>query len=315
MAQAADLWALVLAGGDGTRLRELTRLITGAPIPKQYCRITGDRSLLEATLARIEPLIPRERTLVIVNRNHLDLAGEQLAGLPPENILVQPRNHDTGPGLLFGLLSFARRHERARLAVFPSDHYIGDDRRFLSHVEHAGSIVDRFPGKIALLGIRPDRPDTRFGYVEPAHPLPSPQPSSTARSAFHVAAFREKPTLGLARRMLRRGGLWNSFIMVFRVDRMLELLQRERPEDFASLRESCAGAEALTDAYASLAPWNFSCDFLARIPMHLAVLPVEGVGWSDWGTPQAIEETFADLNKVPPWRMGAQAVAAAVKAS
>src|SRR6058998_1977376 len=75
-------WALVLAGGDGRRLEGLTRKIAGAPIPKQYCRIAGDRSLLEETLARIFPLVPRERTLVVVNRSHLELALPQLPGIP-----------------------------------------------------------------------------------------------------------------------------------------------------------------------------------------------------------------------------------------
>src|SRR5881296_2928581 len=94
------LWALVLAGGDGTRLQSLTRLIAGAPIPKQYCRIVDNRSLLEATLDRIAPLASRERTLVIVNRGHLRLARPQLATLPAANVIVQPRNLDTGPGIL-----------------------------------------------------------------------------------------------------------------------------------------------------------------------------------------------------------------------
>ena len=107
---AADrLWALVLAGGDGTRLQALTRLIAGAPIPKQYCRIVGDRSLLETTLARIAPLVRRERTLAIVNRGHLSLARPQLAAIPTSNVLVQPQNLDTGPGLLVSLLALARR--------------------------------------------------------------------------------------------------------------------------------------------------------------------------------------------------------------
>src|SRR5437867_5873226 len=84
------LWALVLAGGDGTRLQALTRLIAGAPIPKEYCRIVGDRSLLETTLARIAPLVPRERTLAVVNRGHLPLARPQVAAIPASNVLVQP---------------------------------------------------------------------------------------------------------------------------------------------------------------------------------------------------------------------------------
>jgi len=103
------LWALVLAGGDGTRLQPLTRLIAGAPIPKQYCRIMGNRSLLEATLARVAPLVPSERMLAIVNRGHVELARPQLATLPGANVLVQPRNLDTGPGILMSLLELAGR--------------------------------------------------------------------------------------------------------------------------------------------------------------------------------------------------------------
>src|SRR2546430_17234884 len=144
-------WALVLAGGDGRRLQGLTRKIAGAPIPKQYCRITGGRSLLEATLARIFPLVPRERTLVIVNRSHLELALPQLPDVPPGNVIVQPGNRDTGPGIVFGLLDLAARRPRAPVVVFPSDHYVDDGAAFCDHLERAPLLVDRFPTSIALL--------------------------------------------------------------------------------------------------------------------------------------------------------------------
>src|SRR5215813_2897126 len=89
-----SLWALVLAGGDGTRLQSLTHLIAGAPIPKQYCRILGPRSLLETTLGRIAALVTAERTLAIINRDHLPIARSQLTSLASHNVLVQPRNLD-----------------------------------------------------------------------------------------------------------------------------------------------------------------------------------------------------------------------------
>jgi mannose-1-phosphate guanylyltransferase len=303
-----DHWALVLAGGDGTRLQELTRLIAGTPIPKQYCRIVGDRSLLEATLARTGRFAPLERTLVIVNRDHLEVARDQLLDLPPRSVLIQPRNCDTGPGLLFSLMHLARRQPGATVAVFPSDHYVGDDGGFVSHVERATDIVRALPDKIALLGIRPDRSEVGYGYVEVAQPLPLLR---EVGMAFHVAAFREKPTPRLARTLIARGGLWNSFVMVFRLERMLCLLQAVMPEEFKYMSALPDDPEVAAARYRELTPWNFSTRFLSRVPEHLVVVRVDDVQWSDWGTRQAIERTLRTLKQKPPWRARRLAPAAA----
>jgi len=292
------LWALVLAGGDGTRLRELTRLISGAPIPKQYCRILGDRSLLEATLGRIAPLVPRGRTVVIVNRDHVGLAWPQLAALPARNVLMQPENRDTGPGVLFSLLALARRQPDATVALFPSDHHIGDERRFRAHVARMAQLVGEHPEKVALLGVEPDRPEGGFGYILPGEPLRS----AAGDEAFHVVSFHEKPTPSLAARIVGRGALWNSFVMVFRLRRMLELLHQVRPAGTSRLARLLDDPDALVAAYPSIAPWNFSRDFLARVPEHLAVVRAADVGWSDWGTPEAIEQTLAAMGVFPPWQ-------------
>jgi mannose-1-phosphate guanylyltransferase len=295
---AGQQWALVLAGGDGMRLRALTRALTGRPVPKQYCRITGDCSLLEATLARIAPLVPRARTLVIVNRDHLAFAARQLRSLPPDNVIVQPRNCDTGPGMLLSLLTLARRAPDARLAVFPSDHYVADQGAFLHHVERAARLAARRPGRIVLLGIPPERPERHYGYIEPGSPLRFPDDGE----AHGVSAFHEKPDPAEAVRLVRRGGLWNSFVMAFQLRPVLSLLARLRPDDFGQMKRLVVSPGRIDDVYRSLMPWNFSSGFLARVVPHLAVVRAEDTGWSDWGTRRAIEQTFAILRLVPPWR-------------
>jgi mannose-1-phosphate guanylyltransferase len=289
-------WALVLAGGDGTRLQELTRLIAGAPIPKQYCRIQGGQSLLESTVSRIASLVPTARTLVIVNNDHLSFAREQLGGLPVDNMLVQPSNRDTGPGMLFALNELAKRDAGVTVAVFPSDHYVGNPDTFLAHVERATSVVDEYPERIALLGIRPDWADPGLGYIEPGVPLPVRR----GGNAFRVSMFREKPGVQAATQIVRSGGLWNSFVMVFRVARMLDLLASVRPADYFTMRKFAA-AGSLNRNYHHLEQWNFSADFMGHIADHLAVVEADRIGWSDWGTREAIERTFATLNQIPPW--------------
>jgi mannose-1-phosphate guanylyltransferase len=290
-------WNLVLAGGDGTRLRDLTAEVAGRPIPKQYCRLVDDRSLLEATLDRIEPLAPRARTMAIVNRDHLPLARPQLTGLPDRNVVIQPENRDTGPGLLLSLLALARRRV-PRVAVFPSDHFVADASALVRHVRRAAGVLDACPDKLVLLGMRPERPEPGFGYIESRGRV-----DGRTRDAFHVAAFREKPSEADARAIVRRGGLWNSFIMVFEVAHVLRLLRRERPEETSSMERALTGGErGLADGYRAMRPWNFSRDFLARIPQHMVAVRAQRVGWSDWGTREAIERTFRALGRTPPWK-------------
>jgi mannose-1-phosphate guanylyltransferase len=282
-------WALVLAGGNGTRLQALTRKIAGAPIPKQYCRIVGDRSLLEATLARIFPLVPKERTLVVVNRSHLEFALPQLLDVPPGNVIAQPGNRDTGPGIVFGLLDLIARRPRAPVVVFPSDHYVDDGSAFREHVERAILLVDRLPTKIALLGIRPTHPEPALGYIEPGPPLVVPGLESLP--AYEVEGFHEKPSVELAKHLQRSGALWNSFVMVFHPSRLLALLQERRRADVERLR----GAIRSGAGYEGVPRWNFSADFLTEIADHLLVVPVDGVYWNDWGTPEAVEQTLEIL--------------------
>ncbi len=289
--KARRRWALVLAGGDGKRLQALTREITGAPIPKQYCCINNGRSLLQATLSRTEEFTPAARTFVIVNKGHLPLASTQLGSIPERNVIVQPENRDTGPGVLLSLRYIVRRDPAGLLAVFPSDHYVDDAAAFLAHVNRAVEIVAQLPQKVALVGIPPDRAEPGYGYVLPAGPLRL----RGAAPAFHVAAFQEKPSPDMARCLVSQGAMWNSFVMVFSVSRMIELLQERLPDTVARFDGVLNGTTAAAQAYRDLAPWNFSRDFLCHIPQHLVLVQAGGTGWSDWGTRESVMRTMAAL--------------------
>ncbi len=297
---AQKVAALILAGGDGKRLQDLTREIAGVPIPKQYCPLLRGASLLEATVARVRLLTPLERIGVIVNQDHLALACAQLRAMPESNIFVQPSNRDTGPGMIFALLKLSQMHPDAVVAVFPSDHYVDDDRAFIAHVFRAVSLISHAPEKIAILGIAPDRPESGYGYILPGEPLGT---SETTSRAFRVKAFREKPDLPTARSLIARGGLWNTFVMVFKLSRMIELLLELAPSEWKRLFELRAFPKRISELYQILSPWNFSTQILARIPQHLIALEVANVSWSDWGTRSSVERTYRSLNLIPYWQL------------
>jgi mannose-1-phosphate guanylyltransferase len=289
--------ALLLAGGDGTRLQELTREITGTPIPKQYCKLWYGSSLLESTLTRAHMFVPHDRISVIVNEDHLHMARGQLSSLSESNILVQPMNRDTGPGILFSLFNLERKQPDAIVAAFPTDHFIDDDRAFVAHALRAVSVITRMPDKIVMLGVAPDRPETGYGYIMPADPLVS------SEKAYYVESFMEKPSLVNAEEIISRGGLWNTFVMVFKLSRMLELVRSLVPRLFERLSILRAFPEKAAEIYRQLEPWNLSIQVLSKIPEHLIMLEVADVLWSDWGTRESVERTCKKLNIVPFWSL------------
>jgi mannose-1-phosphate guanylyltransferase len=292
-----DRVALLLAGGDGMRLRELTSEIAGTPIPKQYCRLLHGSSLLEASISRAQILYPRRHISIVVNENHLDLAKGQVKDLPISNIFVQPLNRDTGPGMIFALLNLERSYGDATVAVFPTDHYVDRNWAFIAHVMRAVNAISSQPDKVGILGIAPDRPESGYGYILPGAPVKS------LDNAYQVEFFMEKPKPALAQDIIARGGLWNTFVMVFRLSRMLNLLQQMVPREFAALSVLRDYPHRATELYQTVTPWNFSTQVLAHIPQHLIVFRIANVSWSDWGTRESIERTYRALKIVPFWKM------------
>jgi mannose-1-phosphate guanylyltransferase len=291
--------ALLLAGGDGIRLQEYTTQLTGFPMPKQYCPLVGGRSLLQLALYRAHLFAPAENTRVIINQNHRAWAGEQLKALPEDNIFIQPENRDTGPGMIFALAKIAQTSPDAIVSVFPTDHFIDDDSAFIAHVLRAACLVHQMPQKIAVLGVTPNHPETGYGYILPGQSLHT---HMTPWKVSHVKAFREKPTGAMAREFISQGGLWNTFVLVFQVKRVLGLLRDLAPEDSQKLFELQDRSVDPVAIYRNIQPWNFSNRILTRIPEDLIVLEAPDIRWSDWGTRESIERTCRRFNLLPASR-------------
>src|SRR5438552_16818488 len=160
-----QLWGIVLAAGEGTRAREfLTQLCRVRGI-KQFCAVVDSRSMLEHTLARVEQLIPRERILVVVSQHHQEEITQQLAHWPAENVIYQPANRDTAPGILLPLAYLSHRDPSATVTVFPSDHFVVKEDPFLAAAGRAVAEVQHSSRQLILLGALPDQDDGDYDRI------------------------------------------------------------------------------------------------------------------------------------------------------
>jgi mannose-1-phosphate guanylyltransferase len=298
--QPEDRAAVILAGGEGSRLRSLTRRIAGHDVPKQFCAVVGEQTLLEQTLDRAALGIEPRRTLVALTRHHERFYGPLLAGLAERNLVVQPRNRGTAPAILYSLLRLLELAPQATVAIFPSDHFVSDDREFMRQVGIAFEIACSRPDLTVVLGIEPQSPEKGYGWIEPALPVPD-------SSAFMVRRFWEKPSAELAGELFGRGCLWNSFVVVGRLSALLGLFVIALPSLYVSFRkvqpilDTAFEREAVERVYADLDDAGFSEGVLANRTVNLAVLPVHGVAWSDLGEPHRVMETFAHMGVRPRW--------------
>jgi len=303
-AHADGGWALVLAAGDGLRLRSLTATGEGTHVPKQYCSFCSDRSLLAETLARAERVVPRERVVVVVAEQHRALWEPELAGLPAGHVAVQPRNLGTANGLLLGVMTVLREAPAATLLVLPSDHAFENERGLRVALRRAQRAAARRPGELVLLGIEPEEPETEYGWI-----VPGGEADSLTTS---IASFVEKPVAERAARLMASGALWSSFIMAARLAALLGLYERRQPRVLAAFRAAARRdrESAWSDLYDELPAADFSRDILQDSTAALRLLRVPRLGWSDLGTP---ERVLRCLRRRPSRRSAVAAPAACAR--
>ena len=284
MLEESNAWALVLAAGDGTRLRSLTRAASGMTIPKQFCSLYEGPSLLHEALCRAHTVVAEDSTCAIVAEQHRRWWEGALRTLPPENIIVQAQNRGTGLGILLPLLHILSRNPQAQLVLLPSDHHVRQESLLTSAIQDA---LEQSIHETVLLGIRPEELDPDLGYI-----VPGP---SDGRGALTVARFVEKPSLVVANELIREGGLWNTFIVVSTGLALLELYRKRFPEivsvmmtAYESDRRAGSHGAAMAELYERLPVVDFSRDIVTEELADLRVLPVPSCGWSDLGTPKRV---------------------------
>ncbi len=254
--------------------------------------------MLRHTWDRARRLVPAERIVTVIT------AGQErwLRSEPatPGHVLVQPCNRETGAGLLYPLLWIAARDPGANIAVFPADHFIWEESRFLGAVAECVTLGTIWPDRLVVLGIPATSPDTNYGWIEPGPAIAGALPG---RIASQVARFWEKPRLAFSRLLYGADCLWNSFVLSGTLPAFLDLAHRHRPDVLETLQAALTdpSSGSLDAAYRRLAPMDATRDLLERGAERLIAYRAEGILWSDWGRPEHIVETLVRIHRRPAW--------------
>lgn len=297
----SSVWTVVLAGGEGERLRPLTERWLGEHRPKQYCTFVGNRSMLQHTVERAEQLSGIKRMLIVVAEHHAPYALDSLAAGYQERVVFQPRNRDTAAGIFLPLAYMMAKDPLATVVILPSDHFIYPQSAFLDSLRQASLIADSHREKVVLLGACPDAHETDYGWIQPSDLVGR----IGGRSVRRVAGFCEKPDATRARQLLKAGGLWSTMVIAARCQTLWELGWQCFPAMMAYFDEFVfhIGTKqeplVLSSIYDRISPLNFSTHLLEQVPDSLLVMELQGVVWNDWGSERRIVETLNRIRKSP----------------
>jgi mannose-1-phosphate guanylyltransferase len=300
-------WAVMLAGGDGTRLQSLTIKITGDSRPKQFCSIIGGESLLAQTRARLESLFHVDRELFVVTRAHETYYREELRDVDDSRIISQPLNHGTGVAVAIALLHILQRDADAVVTFVPCDHYYSDAEGCSRAIRSAISGAEQYPDSIVLVGAKAHYPEVEYGWIELGSAI-----SHAPIPLLQVNRFWEKPSLPQAQALLQRGCLWNTFVTVGHARTFLDLVCSQVPDVVPSLTNARAENE-LEAAYRVMPTVDFSRQVLAPQPHRLLAVPDATSGWADLGSPTRVMDILTRKKIQPTWMRDGHGLSKATK--
>ncbi len=272
-----NVYAVILAGGSGTRFWPLSR----EKLPKQFLPILGDRSMLALTIERARELVPEERIWIVTLRAQKNEVERELFDLGLQKrvkVLEEPAGKNTAAAIGLAAVRILRENPGGIMAVFPSDHYIGNPSGFLELLRFGCEASSR--DWLITLGIRPTQPETGYGYIEQGEPI---DVGCSRFDLFRAARFAEKPDRPAAERYLASGKFfWNGGIFIWKASRFMSEMEKFLPDHFESLNAIQRAPDRLDLLYPSLQSISVDQGILERSD-RVALIPAE-VGWSDVGS-------------------------------
>jgi len=283
-----NLYAIIMAGGSGTRFWPLSRRRR----PKQFLPIISERTMIEETAARLDPLIPTSRIFTIAGADHTRIIRELVPDIPSDNLLVEPRGRNTAPSLLLATAAIYRRDPEAVVAALPADHLIRDGGRFRERLASAAEAAAA-NDLIVTFGIPPTFPATGYGYIRFSREEPLRAGSADFR---RVLEFKEKPDEKRALEFLRAGTyFWNSGMFLWKAKTFARMLETYAPDMFkwwtAMLTALDDGSPAAMTRIFEGIP-SISIDYALMEKAEGIVMGEGDFGWSDVGSWSSLSEIW-----------------------